>query len=127
MTHPINLPHPVKWSTSIYRRRFLTFLMVANHRAFRADFSDWLQKNWHIWEAFEEAANKVRARGFQHYSARMIWYSIRHETALREGPNQHGWKLNNNFSPDAARLYMLVNNCPDFFEKRVNPTSVRAA
>jgi hypothetical protein len=109
------------------RHTALTFVLT-RPEMFRKDFAEWLEKNWQIYTAFEREALKLRQRGFQHYSARAIWHYMRHETALREGPNEHGFKLNDHYSPDAARLAMLMDSrLTDFFETRTAPTSGRIA
>ena len=118
-----------EWQTRIYRKRLAVNVLVRGNAAqFRADFVDWLELNWAIWLAFEEEASRAWGRGFRHFGARNIAEHIRYETKLREGPNEHGFKLNNNQVPDLARLYELVH--PDrggFFERRVQPLSVRSA
>lgn len=116
-----------KWQTAIYRKRYAFHTVCANQLAFRRDFMDWLSLNWHVWLAFEEEANRLWKRGCRHYSARTIGEFLRHQTAVREGPNEHGFKINNNFFPDLGRLYMLMTDRPGFFSKHVNPLSVRAA
>ena len=117
------------WQTDIYRRRIVTnVLLQANVSHFRKDFHEWLEKNWQVWEAFEEQANRIWNRGTRRYSARTIGEWLRHETAMREAPNQHGWKLNDHYWPDLARLYMLTHPDRDgFFERRVAPLALRAA
>jgi hypothetical protein len=70
---------------------------------FRSDFIDWLTENCHVYEAFEEAAHKVWASGFKHYSARTIMEVIRHRSNIRELSGDY--KINNNKIPDCARLY----------------------
>lgn len=119
---------PVAWQTEIYRKR-LTFVTVCAHpERFRPDFLDWLSRNFPVWLAFEREADQVWARGRRHYSARTIGEYLRHESALREAPNELGWKLNDHYWPDLARLYMLIN--PDregFFERRASQFTKRAA
>lgn len=101
----------------------LTFVQ-SRPEAFRPGFADWLKANWSIYEAFEGEALKLYARGFRHHSARSIWHYLRHETDLREGPNEHGLKLNNNWSPCAGRLAMMMEpRLCGFFETRCSATS----
>jgi hypothetical protein len=103
----------------------LTFVR-SKPTAFRPDFLAWLEKNWEIYRAFEREADRIRARGHKHWSARTIIHWLRHETALRE--NGSDWKINNNASPDLARLYVMMNpGTDDFFEFRVLACSERAA
>ena len=51
---------------------------------YRADFSDWLLANQHIWLAFCAKANAIWDRGRRHYSARTIVEVLRHESTLAE-------------------------------------------
>lgn len=91
---------------------------------FRREFGEWLAENWHVYRAFEREADKLWSRGCRHYSARTIWHYLRHETAIREGLNAEGWKLNDCWTPSIGRLYMLLNPRRDgFFETRTSPTS----
>lgn len=116
------------WQTAIYRKRLeLNVFVQANPTHFRKDFIDWLQKNHYVWEAFAAQADLIWNRGRRRYSARTIGEYLRHESALREGPNEHGWKLNDHWWPDLARLYMLVHPDRDgLFERRAGPTTLRA-
>lgn len=80
-------------------------LMAARPEVFPPHFQAWFSENHHVWQAFVVEARKVRAKGFDHYSARTILHVLRHHSALHEaGP---GWKLNNNHSPYLARLFDL--------------------
>ncbi len=70
-----------------------------------ADFIEWLDENFHVWQAFVSEAFKVRAKGFKHYSARTIVHVLRHHSAVAEEGSE--WKINNNHSPYLARLFDL--------------------
>jgi hypothetical protein len=95
---------------------------------FRDDFGEWLAKNWHIYTTFEKQADRIWNMGRRHYSARTILHWIRHETTLRENAQDDGLKINNNWSPDLARLYVLFHpERAGFFEKRVGQSARRAA
>jgi hypothetical protein len=98
------------------REQTLQFVGVMDDR-FRPDFCDWLADNWHIWCAFVDQANRVWASGRTHYSARTILHWLRHESAVRE--TEGAYKINNNVSPDFARLYeMIFDEREGFFEMR---------
>lgn len=87
---------------------------------FREDFIAWLRDNLHIWRAFENHANTLYLRGKRHRSARGIVHYLREDTALREVPGGE-WKINNNVSPDLARLWLLIYpERAGFFELRSN-------
>ena len=88
------------------RERVLALIAV-NAEFFHAEFPAWLTENWPIWLRFEAEASKVRRRGFQHYSARTIVHFLRHETALAQAAGE--LKINNNVSPDLARLYVMLH------------------
>lgn len=118
------------WQTKIYQKRLaINVLVRGNPAQFRNDFVDWLEQNFDsAWLPFEREASRIWKSGRRHYSARTIAEWLRHETSVKEVPNEHGFKLNNNIVPDLARLYELVHPDRDgFFERRVNPLSVRSA
>lgn len=94
---------------------------------FRPGFIEWLADNLHIWTRFEDQANAVYERGRRHYSARTIIHYLRHETMLRE-VSDADWKINNDISPDLARLYLILY--PErgtFFELRESQQRREAA
>ncbi len=125
-THLPLFDEPQPWQTGFYRRR-MVFAFIAAGK-YRADFSDWLAKNYGVWIAFEAQADKVWTAGRRRYSARTIGEYLRHESAIREEPNALGFKLNDHYWPDLARLYMDLHPDRDkFFELRVNPLAVRSA
>lgn len=108
---------PAPFLTDIYRKRL--GLMMAVAPEFRRDFKDWLEANWHVWQAFEREANKIWGRGRTHYSARTIGEYLRHESALRQEKDETPWKLNDHAWPDLARLYMQFYPLrAEFFELR---------
>jgi len=93
-------------------------LAMENHHEFRDDFIAWLNANFPIFEYFERAAQHIFNTGRNHYSARTIVEVMRHRTALRE-IGDGSWKLNNDRTPDMARLYILLHPEQEgFFELR---------
>jgi hypothetical protein len=118
---------PQPWQTEIYRRRMVFVTIDAHPEYFRADFRDWLEKNYPVWLAFEYQANTVWDRGRRHYSARTIGEYLRHESATREAPQLPEFKLNDHWWPDLGRLYMLMYSRDRFFERRAGPATRRAA
>lgn len=111
----------------VYRKRMVLMMICTHADWFRSDDLDWVTRNYHVWEAFEREANKVWDRGRHHYSARTIGEYLRHESALREDENEHGWKINDHCWPSLARLYVLMY--PErfcFFERRPGTSGVRA-
>ena len=107
-------------------RQFALSMVAARDGTFRPDFTDWLTANYAIWLAFEREADRIWNSGRRHYSARTIVEWMRHETALRESPNEYGFKINDHATPDLARLYLAMHPDRDgFFERRLAPLSLR--
>lgn len=73
---------------------------------FRPEFDSYVMENWPVYVAFEQRALRV-AEYRNHYSARTIAEVIRHDTAIGEIGGDY--KINNNFIPDLARLFALMN------------------
>jgi hypothetical protein len=95
----------------------MTLMLVQASDRFRHDFYHWMADNFHVWVRFREEADKIRATGRLHYSARTIGEYLRHETALREASGV--WKINDHVWPDMARLYMVLEpRAKGFFELR---------
>lgn len=95
---------------------------------FRADFGEWLDRNFVVWEKFRYEAERVWNRGRRHYSARTIGEFLRHETTVAEQPNELQLKLNDHYWPDLARLYLCFYPERDgFFEFRSGVSAVRTA
>lgn len=72
-----------------------------------------------VYHAIEEAALRLRARGFNHYGIAALYEAARYTRALRVGPDAEGFKLNNNWKSRIARDLMAEH--PDligFFETR---------
>lgn len=88
---------------------------------FRLDFIPWLEKNLHVWEAFEAEAWLHVRRGAKRWGARTIGEYLRRETAVRMKSDGE-WKVNDHRWPDLARLWLLLNpECGGFFELRDSP------
>lgn len=69
--------------------------------------------------AIEEAAMRLRARGFSHYGIAALYEAARYTRALRVGPDAEGFKLNNNWKSRIARELMETNeSLRGFFEVR---------
>jgi hypothetical protein len=101
----------------VARREFVLRRVAERAADFRADFPEWLAKNMPLWERFEREANQVWNAGRRHYSSRTLWEVMRHHTTLAELDSD--FKINNNFAPDIARLYLVMYpDRPGFFETR---------
>jgi hypothetical protein len=101
----------------VARREFVLRRAAERTADFRADFQEWLAKNMALWERFEREANQVWNAGRRHYSSRTLWEVMRHHTTLAELDSD--FKINNNFAPDIARLYLVMYpDRPGFFETR---------
>lgn len=122
------IPAVNRFQADVYRKRTVMVMLDCKPEAFRKDFREWLEANYHVWELFEHEANQAWSRGRRHYSARTIGEYLRHQTMLAEVENEHGFKLNDHYWPDLARLYMMMHPDRDrFFELRVGKSAVRAA
>ena len=69
-------------------------------------FAAWLEKNAHIYGAFEKESLSVAQRR-DRYSARTIVEYMRHHTLLAEAGE--GWKIDNDMAPGLARLFAILN------------------
>lgn len=67
-------------------------------------FWHWLRHNEHVYKAFKVKALSMALTGREHYSARCICEVIRWETEIQDSEVE--WKLNNNYIPGMARLWM---------------------
>jgi hypothetical protein len=83
---------------------------------FRQGFLAWCAANMDIVERFFSEADRVWDSGRRHYSARTIIHYMRHESALVDSTGEY--KINNNVSPDLARLYMRAYPDRRLFELR---------
>lgn len=96
----------------------IDFLPMPDERAAGA-FNDYLNENWHVYQAFEREALKVFRTGRDYYSARTILHHLRFMSVIAEHGSE--WKINNNHSPYFARLFELRNpECEGFFRMRVS-------
>lgn len=68
-------------------------------------FFHWLAENPKIWAAFSVKAHQM-AQLRKHYSARAIIHVIRWETELKD--SDVIFKINNNWTPGLARLFMYI-------------------
>ena len=74
--------------------------------------------NLTVYNHFENLTQKVWDAGFRRYSARTILGYMRFETNVCE-QSDSPWKLNNNFTADFARLYIMLHpEQAELFETR---------
>ena len=77
-----------------------------------------------VWWYFNKFATFALNRGHTRFSARAVmervrWETLAGETPLVDDPRYKStFKINNNFVPYYARLFMETHNLPDFFETR---------
>lgn len=89
---------------------------ITSGEEFTHDFSDWLSANMPIYREFERQAKMIASRR-DHYSARTIIESMRHHSALSD--SESSFRLNNNRTPDLARLFVIKNpQYQGFFQTR---------
>ncbi len=94
---------------------------------YRPDFAGWLVRNMPLWRRFCAEADRIWVRGRRHYSARTIIEYLRHHTALAD-PGDVAWKINGNYVPDLARLYLQLNPQREgLFELRAQSSAVRVS
>ncbi len=74
----------------------------------------WLLKNWHVWEAFYNATERLRLAG-KRRGAKCVYEFLRYETAVRDA--EATFKINNNYVSGLARLYNDVSGT-EFFKTR---------
>jgi len=74
------------------------------------DFPGWIDDNYHIWQEFERRALRFANNGYEHFSSKCLFEVIRYKTTIREKNKR--FKLNNNYTADMSRLFMLIH--PDF-------------
>lgn len=85
---------------------------------YRLDFWPYHAENPHIYARFDQIARFLIRKGFERASAYFVFERMRWETAIR-AKDLAAYKLNNNFRPDYARLWLERNpDHPDFFELR---------
>ena len=84
----------------------------------------WLQfhdANPQVYDLFKRFTRHAIFAGRSSYSARAIFHRMRWHTGIETGGDE--WKLNNNYSPYYARLFMIENPQHDaFFETRERQT-----
>lgn len=79
-------------------------------------FEQYDQANPWIWREFVTRCETLRSKGFQRFSARTIFESMRWEIAQSVGPD--GFKINNNAIPYYAARLAKRDGFASFFERR---------
>lgn len=74
---------------------------------FSPKFMPWLVENVAMYKVFEELANDLYARGRRYYSSRTIGEKMRFDHDISDAGEE--FKLNNNYTPDLGRLYVLLH------------------
>ena len=83
-------------------------IILLNDKIFRPNFYTWACNNFGIYEYFEQEALRFSGIGYARIGAKMIVENIRYRTILKEIGNGE-WKINNSFTADLARLFLLLN------------------
>lgn len=83
-------------------------IILLNDKIFRPNFYTWACNNFGIYEYFEQEALRFSAMGYARIGAKMIVENIRYRTILKEIGNGE-WKINNSFTADLARLFLLIH------------------
>lgn len=92
---------------------------------FHERFYDYLNTNFHVFQAFTERANTLHDVGAKQTAALMIIYYLRYMSVIQERGSE--FKISNNIAPDFSRLYVMLY--PDRFNlfKFTNQKPGRAA
>lgn len=117
-------PAPDFRKLEVERKRTVMIFIGCRPRAFRSDFPEWLDENFHVYLEFERRADKLWRAGRRHYGARSIWETMRYDSAIGELAGE--FKLNDHFPPCCARLWLMMHpGCDGFFETRAGASAVR--
>jgi hypothetical protein len=84
-------------------------------------FEDWLATpdGRAVYANVRDRALRLRARGWRHFGIAALWEAARYDRALEVGPDEAGFKVNNDYRSRMARLLMDdVPGLADFFEVR---------
>jgi hypothetical protein len=76
---------------------------------FRDGFLAWLDDNEAIYRQFEQQAFMAINAGRTRFSARTIIHELRDRTEAREIGAWSQYKINNNHSPDLARVFVILH------------------
>ena len=85
-----------------------------------AEFDQFLADNPEVYKKFRMIAVKLKAKGFNKWSAKGIWEVLRWELATTTNAPASEWNLNNNFTSRMARKLMFEEpeDFGEFFELR---------
>lgn len=86
---------------------------------YEAQWREFHAKNPEVYDLIELYAFKAIAAGREHYGIQSILEMVRWHTAMRNGPDEDGFKVNNNHGAYYARLFHNSNpNYAGFFRTR---------
>jgi len=95
---------------------------------FEVDIAPTIQERYDEWRATEDGrlvyenvlarAMRLRERGWHHFGIKALWEAARYDRALEVGPDDAGYKANNNHHSRMARELMDEPGLTDFFETR---------
>ena len=87
------------------------------HPKFFKKSKEWFLENWHVVEAFEQAALRLIGMNRAHYSAKTIVEVLVHQSQLKEINGTY--KIGNDNAPDLARAFVVLHpDHVDFWEYR---------
>jgi len=82
------------------------------------DFCEYHQKNPQVYTQFRRVTLQTIQKGFKRYSAKGIFEIVRWHSGVR-AEDPEGFKINNNFVPFYARMFMReYPQHEEFFETR---------
>ena len=87
---------------------------------YEAKWREFHAENPEVYDLIELYAYKAIAAGRSHYGMQTILEMVRWHTMLRNGPDEDGYKVNNNHAAYYARLFHAENPRHDgFFKTRM--------
>lgn len=93
------------------------------YRRFRA----FHKANPQVWDLFQQFTNELIAQGYKRYSVDAVLHRVRWEVAIKTRGDE-GVKLNNDFTPYYARMWLATHpQWPNFFELRARKSLQRPA
>jgi hypothetical protein len=90
-----------------------------NAAKIQARFEEFHARNPRVYDMLRELALKLVEAGYQRWSLRMLWGTLRYQLAIRADDPGSDWGLNDHYTPHYARLLMRNEVAlKDFFETR---------
>ena len=87
----------------------MNILQIAKNHAgeFTEEFLNWLPKNLHVWEEFQQRATGLWFAGHRSYSSKTIVHVMRYHSDIQEVGTRY--KISNNTTPYLSRLWAFAH------------------